>query len=204
TVNITDLETLKATICWTDPAGTPINNVLNSPQAALVNDLDLRIFDSEGNEFFPWKLQASNVQALAIKGDNLVDNVERVDVAAPSSGNYTIVVNHKGVLEGGSQAYSLIVTGSDLTLSTNSVALENEISIWPNPATDILNISFKNIIDKTTIALYDIQGREVYVQSLSQFSPNQQTINTSGFSSGMYLLKINSGSQTLNKKVIIE
>lgn len=34
---------LMATICWTDPAGTAKNGLLNDPSPALVNDLDIRL-----------------------------------------------------------------------------------------------------------------------------------------------------------------
>ena len=42
---------VSATIVWTDPSGTDFTDVLNSPNAALVNDLDLRITLNSGNIF---------------------------------------------------------------------------------------------------------------------------------------------------------
>ena len=120
TVNVSGSEKLMATICWTDLAGQTQNGILNSTTPALVNDLDIRITDSDNNEYLPWKLDLSNLP-YAIKGDNIVDNIERVEVDLPTAGQYTITISHKGLIPGttpgsqGIQEYSLIVTGSDLT-----------------------------------------------------------------------------------------
>ena len=105
---------LSATIVWTDPAGsiTP-NGTLNSRDKKLVNDLDLRV--KQGNRtFFPWKLDGSAPANPATRGDNDVDNVEKIEVDSVLLGEtYTIEVRHKGQLTrgGGSQNFSLIVSG---------------------------------------------------------------------------------------------
>lgn len=101
---------LKATIAWTDPAGTVPAATVNNRTAILVNDLDLRITGTSGTTL-PWKLDPNNPSAAATKADNTVDNVEQVLIPTPSAGTYTISVTHKGTLQGGSQAFSLIVTG---------------------------------------------------------------------------------------------
>ncbi len=103
-------EPLKATICWTDPAGTIITNTIEdfySP--ALVNDLDIRI-TKNGTTYYPWKLDPNNPSAAATQGDNIVDNIEQVFVDNPV-GTYTITVTHKGTLQSGAQNFSIIVSG---------------------------------------------------------------------------------------------
>ena len=101
-------EALRATICWTDPPGTPPPPSLNPPTIMLVNDLDLRI---DGQTYKPWILDPSNPSAAATTGDNIRDNAEQVYIASPSAGCHTLTVTHKGTLSGGSQAFSLIVSG---------------------------------------------------------------------------------------------
>lgn len=98
---------LIASISWTDPAGTVVNTGTNNlSTAVLVNDLDIRVTQNTST-FTPYKLTGptSNTQA-----DNDVDPYERVDVPN-ASGSYTITVTHKGTLSGGSQNFSLVVTG---------------------------------------------------------------------------------------------
>jgi len=97
---------LMASISWTDPAGTA-TTATNNSTPRLVNDLDIRITQS-GNTYYPWRLTGVNTNAN--NGDNNRDPFERVDVAN-ASGTYTITVTHKGSLSGGSQNYSLIITG---------------------------------------------------------------------------------------------
>ncbi|SNR13857.1 S8 family serine peptidase [Tenacibaculum jejuense] len=105
TVDSDGTSPLLASISWTDRPGTAVTTV-NSTTPVLVNDLDIRV--SKGSsEFLPYELTGPTSSA---KRDNNVDPFERVDVAN-ASGTYTITVTHKGSLTGGSQAFSLIVTG---------------------------------------------------------------------------------------------
>jgi len=106
------LSPLIATICWTDPSGTPTpSGTINSRVPKLVNDLDIRVSDGT-TTFFPWILDPSHPSRAAQKGDNIVDNVEQVFIPGAVLGKtYTITVSHKGGLQLGSQDYSLIVTG---------------------------------------------------------------------------------------------
>jgi hypothetical protein len=103
---------LRATISWTDPAGTPTaSGTINSRTPKLVNDLDVRIGDGS-TTFQPWVLSPDVPAANATTGDNIRDNVEQVYIANAVPGKtYTITVTHKGTLTNASQAFSLIVTG---------------------------------------------------------------------------------------------
>lgn len=198
-------EPLSATLCWTDPAGFDQSGSLNSPTPALVNDLDLRLTDSNSSISLPWKLQLSNVAGLATTGDNTVDTVENIDIAAPVAGVYTLTVTHKGSLTNSNQAFSLIVTGSDLTLSTQESSI-SEFFMWPNPANDILNFKFNSLNNtNVNVSLVDIQGREVYSNIInSNNSTINSSINTSSFSKGVYILNIKQGNAHINKKVIVK
>ncbi len=106
TVNSDGVNSLLASVCWTDPAGTATTTA-NSSIARLVNDLDIRITKAS-TTYLPWRLTGVNTNGL---GDNSKDNFERVDLAN-ASGQYTITITHKGsTLVGGSQNYTLVVTG---------------------------------------------------------------------------------------------
>ena len=212
TVNVSGSEKLMATICWTDLAGQLQNGILNSTTPALVSDLDLRITDSDNNEYFPWKLDLSNLP-YAIKGDNIVDNIERVEINAPSTGQYTITISHKGTLTPtspggqGSQDYSLIVTGSDLSLplSTGSDEL-SKFLVWPNPAKEKINYQFANLYNQTCLVqLIDLQGRVLYSQNtLDGSAISRGTINTSSFSKGIYFLSLSQGSKKTHKRIVLQ
>ncbi len=108
---------LMASISWTDRPGVANTGTANDGTPVLVNDLDIRI-TKDASTFSPWRLTAVNANDM---GDNVVDPYERVDVNG-ASGTYTITVTHKGSLVGGSQNFSLIVTGvsSDFTINSSN------------------------------------------------------------------------------------
>jgi hypothetical protein len=105
---------LVASITWTDLPGTPLPGGNNDdPTPMLVNDLDLRVSQDGGATFLPWKLDPANFSAPATNGDNIVDNIEKIEIAG-AAGEYIIQVSHKGAtLADDMQAFSLIVTGID-------------------------------------------------------------------------------------------
>ncbi len=107
-------EPLTATISWTDVPGNPPSTQLDPRTPMLENDLDLRIIkNSNNNHYKPYKLDPTNPTAAATTGDNDVDNVEKVYVASPSSGWYTIEVTHKGNLNNqNDQDFSLLISGA--------------------------------------------------------------------------------------------
>ena len=211
TINVSDSDKLMASICWTDKAGVSQYGILNSSTPVLVNDLDLRIFDSSGNEYFPWKLDLNNLP-YAIKGDNIVDNIERVEVELPSPGQYTITISHKGLLIGpgigpGSprfQDYSLIITGGDMTLSDPNNEISN-LLVWPNPANNIINFKLPvTSSTETLVSFTDSRGRRVYQNNFKSENIIRGEIKTSNFAKGVYILNIQQGNKVLNKKVIIK
>jgi hypothetical protein len=104
-VESNDVETLLASISWTDPAGEATTE-LNSDEARLVNDLDISL-EQTGTEYLPWRLTGVNTNE---KGNNSRDPFERVDIEN-ASGTYTISVTHKGNLTNAQQNFTLIVTG---------------------------------------------------------------------------------------------
>jgi len=105
TVDADGVNDLMASISWTDAPGTATTQT-NSSTKRLVNDLDIRV-SQNGTTFSPYRLTGVTTNGL---GDNTADPYERIAVAN-ASGTYTITITHKGSLSGGSQNYSLILTG---------------------------------------------------------------------------------------------
>lgn len=106
------VDPIVVTIVWDDVPGTPVAPAVDDPTAMLVNDLDIRLEeDVSGNITAPYVLDPANPSNAPTTGDNFRDNVEKIVLASPSAGNYTINVTHKGTLSGGFQAYSIIISG---------------------------------------------------------------------------------------------
>ena len=118
TVTSDGLVPLKASLVWTDPAGTPGPvNVKDNPLSMLINDLDIRIL-KDTTRYEPWVLDPANPSGPATTADNATDNVEVINIDSPKAGDYTIIVTHKRRLEGGSQDFSLVVSGVNVKSAT--------------------------------------------------------------------------------------
>lgn len=112
---------LRATICWTDPAGTPPPASLNPAAPMLVHDLDLRLEHvPTATVYYPWRLDKANPANAATTGDNAIDNVEVIDVACAPAGAYIATVSYKGSL-GGGQDYTFIWSSEELGASCGVV-----------------------------------------------------------------------------------
>ncbi|RMB62933.1 HYR domain-containing protein [Dokdonia sinensis] len=93
-------------------------------------------------------------------------------------------------------AFNLVV---DETLGVNDEAFNNSIILYPNPTNDIINITSKNGID--TITIYDLRGRVVENQVVTETSA---IVSMASLSSGVYLLQIAQGENSIVKRVIKE
>ncbi|MBP6871079.1 MAG: S8 family serine peptidase [Bacteroidales bacterium] len=109
---------VNVTLCWTDPPGTSPNPSLNPVTLMLVNDLDLRIIRTSGSTYYPWMLNPASPASPASTGDNFRDNVEKVTIATPGPGEYTVRISHKGTTSG--QYYALVISGLTSIRPTNT------------------------------------------------------------------------------------
>ncbi len=97
-VVVGNTNTLKVTIRWTDPPGTPVAPSLDPTNRVLVNDLDLRVIAPSGATNFPWVLNPVTRTNAATTADNLRDNVEQVVITNAVAGTYLVRVTHKANL----------------------------------------------------------------------------------------------------------
>jgi len=77
--------------------------------------------------------------------------------------------------------------------------LENQVSIYPNPATDRINIKADSPID--TIYLYNLLGKKIQSQKLDKTS---STIDLTHLITGIYILKIKVNNQFISKKIVVK
>ena len=104
-------ERMTVTVAWNDPASEIPPSVLNGRTPLLVNDIDLRV-EGAGAQHSPWILDPDDPSAAAGRGDNFRDNVEQIVIDHPAPGTYAVRISHKGSLKGGSQRFSMIVSGA--------------------------------------------------------------------------------------------
>jgi hypothetical protein len=81
-----------------------------------------------------------------------------------------------------------------------AVASEVIVDVYPNPASDVLNVS---VSANATVVLMDLSGRNILIQE-EVVSNEKKEMNISGLASGIYLLKVYNSGFTTIKKVVIE
>jgi Subtilase family/GEVED domain/Secretion system C-terminal sorting domain len=158
---------LVATISWTDPKASvePVATALNNPAAKLVDDLDI-VIKKGATTYRPWILDPVNRTAPATTGDNTIDNVEKIVVTDVVPGDtYTIQVTHKGTLQRGSQAYSLIVSG----VGSQAYCASNPTS---NSGARIDSVSFTTLHNKNVAGCTTYSN---FTNLIADIQPNQTT-----------------------------
>jgi len=84
------------------------------------------------------------------------------------------------------------------TTSLNEYALENIISVFPNPGNNVLNIQTGSL-ELNQITVYSYTGQEVFKEN---FSGNNTSLNTQNWPASVYLVKITTDKGELMKRWI--
>ena len=96
-------------------------------------------------------------------------------------------VNNIDLTQGFQQAYISIV-------STENHIADIEISVFPNPAVNYLNVNISDLSKVKSYAMYDMSGKLLLQQEIIS---NQFEVSFSNFSSGNYLLIFKNDQQKL-------
>ena len=198
-ITVSSPQVVGVTICWTDPKGTKTaTGVADQRTSKLINDLDL-IITKGTNEFYPWKLDPDNPINAATQDVNNVDNIEKVLIDLADPGVYTIKVSHKGSLKDGSQDFALIASSTEgLVLTNASFDFNNNVVIYPNPVTNVLNFSTSSGDTLSNVAIYDSLGKEIKISN----SVLNNRLDISELSNGLYIAKFyHNGKLMVNKFV---
>jgi hypothetical protein len=113
---------------------------------------------------------------------------------AQNTGNYAVEIFYNGCM---STSNCIFVDMSSIPDSQWEGLL-----LHPNPVNDILTISIPNIYQELGISILDIQSKVLHVKSKTKSAEN--TIDMSGYASGLYILKITSNDSYIEFKVIKE
>lgn len=206
---------LRVTLCWTDPAGEPVEPMaMDAADPMLVNDLDLRIVRRiDGAVFEPWVLDPHAPGVAATTGDNHRDNVEQVEILDAARGNWLVLVSHKGDLAA-SQSYSLVQTGLIGQAAPRPHAPPASVKLevgGPNPGTD--TITLRLIAERpvpVTVTLHDIRGRRLRTLTTEPMEPGLREHVWDGCdetghkaAAGVYLVRLECPEGVVTQRVTI-
>jgi aminopeptidase YwaD len=93
---------------------------------------------------------------------------------------------------------------ANTTLAINDFDSDFQVSFFPNPTKDSLNINIGTLTEKEyRFSLIDINGKIVLEKNIS--NPSQlEKIDISNINRGIYLAVLNSGNKKITKKVVLE
>jgi len=179
---------LRVTLCWTDVEGS------TAAADALVNDLDVRLISPDSNTVYcpyvmPFAADGSSPTNPAVTGTNQWDNIEQIDVAAPSSGVWTVEV--KGALiPSGPQEYAVFFSAGNLDVpqiqcSASEIQLSASTGQTANASMVVSNSGLANLV----FTLSDDNGTAGYTWKDSDTSggPAYSWIDISGSGSAVSL-----------------
>ncbi|MCW3085587.1 MAG: hypothetical protein JWP12_2953 [Bacteroidetes bacterium] len=85
------------------------------------------------------------------------------------------------------------------SLMTDNSEMLPEFNIYPNPGNGIFNIE-SNTTDKTIMEVFDMLGNKVKSVEMT----GHYQLDLSGYSKGIYMIKMTVNGQQINKKIILE
>ena len=128
-----------------------------------------------------------------------------------ASGNGSVGITVNGITFAGvtsltSSSTTLgFVVNNALSVGINELSSAMELNVYPNPASNKLNVSFNADNVDYTINISDLSGRIVSANSYSKLANYQDLeIPLTGISSGNYIISISSINGTVNQHVVVE
>lgn len=188
-----DVATLDVTLSAADDLSlitATFPEAVNVPADAIVAvqvfapDAELNV----GETFFPGFNLAGENSTPWLRSDGTGTGGANVGCEIPWSDANSIVAD---------QNYVINLVGEDV-LSVNQVEL-SQISVYPNPASDVLFVKVPSTIELTGSTLFDVLGKNSGVSVVV----NGQ-MNISDLARGVYILNLQTTAGTLTQKVVIE
>ena len=191
-------------VVYSTPTGNPVGSYNYSLAAAPGIQLPADVFSRIGISYNKTtgvaRIKGPGIPAagLTVNGSATGTDPAEIDyvsfsgnvVATPNTSSATMVIDN------------LLVKASstDTLLNVASIDLsENNFSIYPNPANNVINFSnnVNAIVD--AIELFDINGRIVKSVKLNA---TQGQFSVSDLATGMYMVKISTTAGTVTKKIV--
>ncbi|MDW5289359.1 T9SS type A sorting domain-containing protein [Formosa sp. PL04] len=133
---------------------------------------------------------------------NTGETTESISVSPNETMLYTVEAFNAG---GCSSKDDVMVSVEALKLDPEVDKLDFEFSIYPNPATTILNLKISGLEDATPVQIFDMSGKLLYNEVIqSDGSLMHKVLDVSRYPKGFYLLTIYRRGISITKKVVLQ
>ncbi len=167
---------------------TPTPEITGLDMVCKEEETDYSTEENAGNTY-EWTISGGEI--------SMGEGTHQITVlwGAPGTGTVDLTETVDGTCVGTAETFNVTI---DDCIGINENSEEN-LSIYPNPATDFINIQSANMIK--SIKILDLTGKEV-VREINMSKTYK--LNTSELTSGIYLLSIEMEETTINKRVVIK
>ncbi|MGB1268959.1 MAG: DUF4832 domain-containing protein [Flavobacteriaceae bacterium] len=160
-----------------------------------------------------WEASTSeiNLSETLILPDGIIDGDYKLFMHLPDADNtissrpeYAVRFANTNLWESTTGYNDLKTT---ITVSSEILAVEDasiealHAKVYPNPATDSIKIDLNNIANYS-ISLYNVIGQHVKTNTILE-TTNSLSLDVNHLENGVYILKIDTGTSTISKRIII-
>lgn len=117
------------------------------------------------------------------------------------AGSSNVRIAFETVHRRGNSLYLDNVYLTDL-VKTKTILRSEEIALFPNPVSDVLNIRSGNELKGSKLSIYNTAGKAVLVKTLE--NGQSWIVSTAQLKPGVYIVKITDGNQVFTEKLIVE
>lgn len=168
-----------------------VNRDMSSARKVTVN---LNGFSVNNGNYSTLQLSALPSSETFVSHTN---NALKLNSVTVNSNSFSITVP--------SLSTTAVILKSTLTGIAEHKNQTDELKIYPNPATDILNVSISsNVAKPTEIDVFDLSGRKIQVSEINYDGYSPITTNVSTLSNGFYLLSVKNKHFTSTKRFFVE
>lgn len=175
-----------------DPALSNVEKTIsmaNSGPNTGTSQFFFNMKDNTGLDFDKAPLTSKHpVFGKVVSGWDIVEDIEIVAVNGSNKPLVDVIMD------------SLRVRDFPLSDNTLSTTKKEQIKIYPNPASKLLNISSKNSNNKT-IKILDILGSEIFFTKTIKATTQ---LDISSYSKGIYFIKVESDNGISTQKIIVQ
>lgn len=165
--------------------------------------IDLSPFKGQTVNFrFRFGTDANTTSAEILRGW-FIDDIELMDLVVYET---KACVADQNNANGSCTIIKKVIMDSDGLVSTEDELANFDYSVYPNPAKNyvVIDVKFENN-EIINAEMSSIDGRVVYQNVIKGNSQRHfETINTSSFQSGIYLLRLSHGKDSAVMKIVIE
>ncbi len=168
------------------------------PQWASSTTITFNYFETEAGKDFLKVYDLQTQQLLA----NLSGNTLPGPITSNSGKFYLVFTSNNANRALG---WEIFYTANNVGINENDEVFNN-LSIYPNPANEQLNISFvSKTSNQVNVSLVNMTGMTVYNETLqSKSTVFNNSINLSSLAKGVYILRLHSDEKELVRKIVIE